>query len=83
MKINWKVRVKNKLFWLAFIPAVLTRIRAVAALFGYQLETEVIGAQLTTIVEALFAVVRFGAVTEHAVGFRQLQGRLSVHLHLA
>ncbi|MCJ0588756.1 phage holin family protein, partial [Enterococcus cecorum] len=23
MKINWKVRVKNKLFWLSIIPAVL------------------------------------------------------------
>ena len=32
MKINWKVRIKNKLFWLAFIPAVLTLIRAVAAI---------------------------------------------------
>ena len=57
MKINWKVRVKNKLFWLAFIPAVLTLARAVAALFCYQIETEAIGAQLTTIVEALFAVL--------------------------
>ena len=57
MKINWKVRIKNKLFWLAFIPAVLTLIRAIAALFGYQLETEAIGAQLTTIIEALFSVL--------------------------
>ena len=57
MKINWKVRVKNKLFWLAFIPAVLTLIGAIAALFGYQIETEAIGAQLTTIVEALFSVL--------------------------
>lgn len=57
MKINWKVRVKNKVFWLAIIPAVLTLVKAVAALFGYNVETEVIGAQLVAIVEALFAVL--------------------------
>lgn len=55
--INWKVRIKNKLFWLAFIPAVLTLIRAVAALFGFQIDTETINAQLTAIIEALFAVL--------------------------
>ena len=55
--INWKVRFKNKWFWLAFIPAVLTLIRAVAALFGFQIDTETINAQLTAIIEALFAVL--------------------------
>jgi phi LC3 family holin len=55
--INWKVRIKNKWFWLAFIPAVLTLIRAVAALFGFQIDTETINAQLTAIIEALFAVL--------------------------
>jgi phi LC3 family holin len=55
--INWKVRIKNKWFWLAFIPAVLTLIRAVAALFGFQIDTEAINAQLTAIIEALFAVL--------------------------
>lgn len=55
--INWKVRIKNKWFWLAFIPAVLTLVRAVAALFGFQIDTETINAQLTAIIEALFAVL--------------------------
>lgn len=55
--INWKVRIKNKWFWLAFIPAVLTLIRAVAALFGFQIDTETINAQLTAIIEVLFAVL--------------------------
>ena len=55
--INWKVRIKNKWFWLAFIPAVLTLIRAVAALFGLQIDTEAVGTQLTAIIEALFAVL--------------------------
>lgn len=63
--INWKVRIKNKWFWLAFIPAVLTLIRAVAALFGFQIDTETINAQLTAIIEALFAVlVTMGVVVD-------------------
>ena len=33
--INWKVRAKNKAFWLALIPAILVLIQVVAAVFGY------------------------------------------------
>lgn len=61
--INWKVRIKNKVFWLAIIPAVLTLIKAVAALFGFQIETEAIGTQLIQIVEAVFAVLVILGVT--------------------
>ena len=35
MKINWLVRIKNKAFWLAVIPALAMVAQAVAALFGY------------------------------------------------
>lgn len=34
MKINWKVRLKNPTFWLTAIPALITLIYAVLALFG-------------------------------------------------
>ena len=34
MKINWTVRLKNKTFWLALVPAVLLLIQVVAAVFG-------------------------------------------------
>lgn len=33
--INWIVRVKNKNFWLAAIPALLLLVQTVAALFGF------------------------------------------------
>ena len=33
--INWKVRLRNKAFWLAFIPAALLLVQTVAALFGF------------------------------------------------
>lgn len=55
--INWKVRIKNKLFWLALIPAVLVLIRAVCAVFGIELDFSALGDKLTAVVEALFAVL--------------------------
>ena len=36
MKINWKVRIRNKNFWLALIPALLLLVQVVAAPFGYK-----------------------------------------------
>lgn len=57
MKINWKVRVKNKMFWLSIIPAVLLLIQTVAAPFGYTLNFDVLGKQLTEIVNAAFIVL--------------------------
>ena len=57
MKINWKVRIKNKVFWLALIPALLLLAQVVAAVFGYELHIEAIGDKLTAVINALFAVL--------------------------
>ena len=38
MNINWIVRVKNKAFWVAIIPAVLLLVQVVAAVFGFTLD---------------------------------------------
>ena len=63
--INWKVRMKNKTFWLALIPAVLLLIQVVAAVFGYTLDLGALGDKLLAVVNALFAVlVILGVVTD-------------------
>ena len=63
--INWKVRIKNKLFWLALIPAVLLLVRAVAAVAGVDLDLTVLGDRLSAVVEALFSVLAIlGIVTD-------------------
>ena len=54
--INWKVRIKNKLFWLALIPALLVLIRTVAAVAGIDLDLSELAAKLTAVIEAAFAV---------------------------
>ena len=63
--INWTVRIKNKLFWLAIIPAALVLIQAVAAVFGFTLELSEIGDRLLAVVEAVFVVLSIlGIVTD-------------------
>lgn len=55
--INWTVRIKNKNFWLALIPAVLLLIQTVAAVFGYTLDVGDIGNRLIAVVNAVFGVL--------------------------
>lgn len=57
MNINWKVRLVNKNFWLALIPAVLLLVQAVAAPLGFALDFGELGNQLLAIVNAVFAVL--------------------------
>lgn len=57
MRINWKVRVKNKAFWMAFIPAVLLLIQVVAATFGFTLDLGKLGNDLLAVVDAAFCVL--------------------------
>ena len=57
MNINWKVRIKNKQFWLALIPAILLLIQTVLVPFGYKWDFGVLGQQLTAIINAAFAVL--------------------------
>jgi len=55
--INWRVRIKNKLFWLALIPALLVLIRTVAAVAGINIDLSDLAAKLTAVIEAAFAVL--------------------------
>lgn len=55
--INWKVGLRNKAFWLAFIPAVLLLVQTVAALFGFALNLGDIGDKLLAVVNAVFALL--------------------------
>ena len=57
MSINWKVRARNKAFWVALIPALLLLIQQVCGVFGVTLDFGELQAQLVAIVNALFAVL--------------------------
>lgn len=65
MKINWKVRLLSKKFWLAIVPAILLLLQAVATPFGYKWNFADLGVQLTGIINAVFAVLTIlGVVTD-------------------
>ena len=57
MSLNWKVRIKNKAFWLALVPAVLLLVQVCAAPFGYEWDFGVRSANRAAILNALFAVL--------------------------
>ena len=63
--INWKVRIKNKSFWLSLIPALLLLAQALGAVFGLSLDLSAVGEKLLTVVNTLFAVLTIlGVVTD-------------------
>ena len=64
-KINWKVRVSNKMFWLAIVPAVLLLIQTVLAVFGVTLDLGQLGNRLLDVVNAAFGILAIaGVVTD-------------------
>lgn len=65
MHINWRVRLKNKNFWLTAIPAVMLLAQAVAAVFGYTIYFGNVGDRLVTVVNCAFTVLAIlGIVTD-------------------
>lgn len=55
--INWKVRIKNKNFWFAIIPALLLLIQGIAALFGFTINLNDVSGKLLVIVDGVFVVL--------------------------
>ena len=55
--INWKVRIKNKLFWIALIPAVQLLVQTVCSVFGIELDFGDLQDKLLAVINALFAVL--------------------------
>ena len=55
--INWKVRLKNKTFWLTAVPAVLLLASQILKLFGVEWDYTGLSEQLTAIVGTIFAIL--------------------------
>lgn len=55
--INWKVRIKNKQFWVSIIPALAILAQAIAAVFGYTLNLDEMVGKILQVVSAVFAVL--------------------------
>ena len=55
--INWQVRIRNRNFWLAAIPAALLLIQAVLTCFGITWDYTQVSQELLGVVNALFALL--------------------------
>lgn len=55
--INWKVRIKNKVFWMELIPAIALVAQAIAAVFGYTLDLNTLVGKILGVVDAVFALL--------------------------
>lgn len=55
--INWKIRLKNKTFWLTLIPALLLLVQAAASFLGLELDVGALSERFTGLVNALFSVL--------------------------
>lgn len=55
--INWKVRIRNKQFWIAIIPMVLVLAHQVLKLFGVDIDFTDLSNQLINIVETVFVIL--------------------------
>lgn len=65
MNINWKIRAKNKNFWIAIIPAILLLTQAIAQVFGFTIDFGKLGNNLLDVVNAAFVVLSLlGIVTD-------------------
>lgn len=57
MKINWKVRIKNKAFWIAIIPAILLLIQQICSVFGVAMDFSWLSEKLVSIVGTVFIIL--------------------------
>ena len=64
-KINWKVRIKNKNFWLALVPALALLAQAFANIFNFKLEFGETVDKILVFINVLFAfLVLVGIVND-------------------
>ena len=67
LKINFLARAKNKLFWMALIPALFLLVQMVAAIFGFNFDLSELQGRVVAAVDALFAVlVILGVVVDRS-----------------
>lgn len=57
MNINWKVRIKNKNFWVTIVPALILAVQLFAKIFGVSLEMGDLGERIVAFINAAFALL--------------------------
>lgn len=55
--INWKVRLKNKVFWVTIIPLLLLLAHQVLKMFGIDFEYVILSEKLVELIGTIFAIL--------------------------
>lgn len=55
--LNWRVRIRNKQFWVSLIPAIALCIQAIAAIFGFEIDLSTLVGKILVAVDAVFALL--------------------------
>lgn len=55
MKINWKVRLRNKPFWVSLIALLLVLANHISSIFGYDIT--IYNEQITALSETILAIL--------------------------
>ena len=55
--INWKVRIKQKWWWISMVAAVLALAQAILAPFGIKIDFDFINEYAVGVINAVFAVL--------------------------
>ncbi|MBC2014048.1 phage holin [Listeria welshimeri] len=57
MKINWRVRIKSKVFWVSVIPLVLVLVQQLLGWFGVTIPADTINKQALDFVNSVFLLL--------------------------
>ncbi|HAA3623887.1 TPA_asm: phage holin [Listeria monocytogenes] len=69
MKINWKIRMKSKVFWVSVIPLVLVLAQQLLGWFGATLPVDTINKQALDFVNSVFLLLGvLGVVNDPTTG---------------
>lgn len=61
--INWLVRIKNKAWWLAIVPALCIFVQAVLSIFDITWDYSELVGKIAAVIEAVFGVLILLGVT--------------------
>lgn len=77
-KINWKIRLQNKAFWITLVPALLLTAQRFADLFGFSFTLDDKQAEILVLINSIFVVLAvLGVVIDPTVsGFADSQRAL-------
>ncbi|MBC1377839.1 phage holin [Listeria innocua] len=57
MKINWRVRVKSKVFWVSVIPLVLVLLQQFFGWFGITIPADTINSEALDMINSVFLLL--------------------------